>query len=239
MWSDVLNGRDQWLEITPTTIRGGEYGDSMLFFSLAQFAAFLAASLVCIAAPGPDSLGVLSLGLSRGRRAGMGYAAGCALGCLTHTTWASLGLTALVAASPAAFGAMKFAGAAYLCYLGVKALRSQGASLETKSEPAGDTRQFLMRGFVSNALNPKVALFFLAFLPQFVNPRGSVGLQMLILGACFGVMSLTVFSLIGHFSGAIGAWLRRRPYVSKWLDRATGCLFLGLGVRLALAKQHV
>lgn len=206
---------------------------------MVQFLAFVAASLLCIIAPGPDNLGVLSLGLSRGRKAGMGYAAGCALGCLTHTTWASLGLTALVAASPAAFGVMKFAGAGYLCYLGVKALKSKGASLETKGEPAGDTRQFLLRGFVSNALNPKVALFFLAFLPQFINPRGSVGLQMLILGACFGLMTLTAFTLLGYFSGAIGAWLRRRPSVSRWLDRATGYLFIGLGVRLALAKQRM
>ncbi|MCW3062796.1 MAG: lysine transporter LysE [Capsulimonas sp.] len=211
----------------------------MHIFTIVQFVSFLAASLICVVAPGPDNLGVLSLGLSRGRKAGIGFAAGCALGCLTHTTWASLGLTALVAASPAAFNAMKFAGAAYLCYLGVKALRSKGASLDSKEAPAGDARQFLTRGFVSNALNPKVALFFLAFLPQFVNPRGPVGLQMLLLGVCFGVMTLAVFSLVGYFSGAIGAWLRRRPFFSQWLDRATGCLFIGLGVRLALAKQRM
>ena len=137
---------------------------------------YLAASIVCIASPGPDSLTVLSLGLARGRREAMQFALGVGSGCLTHTLWAALGVAAVVAASQQLFIAIKLAGAAYLLWLGISALRSRGALAAGRLPSLGAARaarggwQRYLNGFVSNSLNPKVMLFFIAFLPQFVDP---------------------------------------------------------------------
>ncbi|MCC7060657.1 MAG: LysE family translocator [Burkholderiaceae bacterium] len=211
--------------------------------TFAQVAGFLLAAALITLAPGPDNLSVLSLGLSRGRRAGIGFGLGCALGCFTHTLWATLGVTALIAASDAAFTALKLAGAAYLVWLGIGALRSPGATLAAEAgggQPADDAmRPYLVRGFVANAINPKVALFFLAFLPQFVDPaRGSAAAQTALLGTLFAVLTVLIFGAIGHYAGTLGGWLRGRPAVGRWLDRATGVLFIGLGIRLALAGRN-
>jgi threonine/homoserine/homoserine lactone efflux protein len=203
------------------------------------YAAFVAVSLAVVVAPGPDTLGVLSYGASRGRAAGIGYALGCALGCLTHTTWAAIGVAALIAASATAFSVLKCAGGIYLCYLGVKALRSSGERL-TGVEQADEApfRSYVARGFLSNALNPKVALFFLAFLPQFAGHAAGARWQMVLLGATFAALTAIVFCSLGYFAGAVGAWLQRRPDTTKWLDRATGSLFIALGIRLALAQSR-
>lgn len=215
----------------------------MIDMTFAQVAGFLLAAALITLAPGPDNLSVLSLGLSRGRRAGIGFGLGCALGCFTHTLWATLGVTALIAASDAAFTALKLAGAAYLVWLGIGALRSPGATLAAEAggeQPADDAmRPYLVRGFVANAINPKVALFFLAFLPQFVDPaRGSAAAQTALLGTLFAVLTVLIFGAIGHYAGTLGGWLRGRPAVGRWLDRATGVLFIGLGIRLALAGRN-
>ncbi len=203
---------------------------------------FLVASLVCIVAPGPDNLGVLSVGMSRGRRAGIGFAVGCGLGCLSHTLWAVVGISALIASSQSAFRVLQYAGAAYLFYLGIKALRSRG-SFGQLAQGGQDERgvsmvPFVGRGFVSNALNPKVALFFLAFLPQFVAARESVSLQIGLLGVTFSLLTMLAFATLGYFSGVVGEWIQRRSGVGRWLDRATGCVFLGLGTHLALAGRR-
>lgn len=209
--------------------------------SLAQIAGFLLAAALITFAPGPDNLSVLSLGLSRGRRAGIGFGLGCALGCFTHTIWATLGVTALIAASDTAFAALKFAGAAYLVWLGVQALKSPGAKFTAEAEgtpPQEAMRPYVMRGFVANAINPKVALFFLAFLPQFVDPaRGAAAAQTALLGTLFALQTVLIFGALGWYAGTVGGWLRGRPAVGRWLDRATGVLFIGLGIRLALAQR--
>ena len=209
--------------------------------SLAQIAGFLLAAALITFAPGPDNLSVLSLGLSRGRRAGIGFGLGCALGCFTHTIWATLGVTALIAASDTAFAALKFAGAAYLVWLGVQALKSPGAKFTAEAEgtpPQEAMRPYVMRGFVANAINPKVALFFLAFLPQFVDPaRVAAAAQTALLGTLFALQTVLIFGVLGWYAGTVGGWLRGRPAVGRWLDRATGVLFIGLGIRLALAQR--
>ena len=209
--------------------------------SLAQVAGFLLAAALITFAPGPDNLSVLSLGLSRGRRAGIGFGLGCALGCFTHTIWATIGVTALIAASDTAFAALKFAGAAYLVWLGVQALKSPGAKFTAEAEgtpPQEAMRPYVMRGFVANAINPKVALFFLAFLPQFVDPaRGAAAAQTALLGTLFALQTVLIFGALGWYAGTVGGWLRGRPAVGRWLDRATGVLFIGLGIRLALSQR--
>ena len=99
-------------------------------------------------------------------------------------------------------------------------------------------RPYVMRGFVANAINPKVALFFLAFLPQFVDPaRGAAAAQTALLGTLFALQTVLIFGVLGWYAGTVGGWLRGRPAVGRWLDRATGVLFIGLGIRLALAQR--
>ena len=216
---------------------------------------YLVASIVCIASPGPDSLSVLSIGLARGRREAMQFALGVGTGCLTHTLWAALGVAAVVAASENLFTAIKLAGAAYLLWLGVAALRSPGATIGrtgplpgsgaeqipqapgTPREPGRGLRRFV-QGFVNNSLNPKVMLFFIAFLPQFVDPAlGPASLQMLELGAGFALMTAASYVLLGAASGRVGEAFVRRPALARYLDRLVGMLFIGLAARLALSER--
>lgn len=206
-----------------------------------QLALFVPAALLLAVAPGPDNLGVLALGISSGRPASLGFALGCATGCLNHTLLAALGVTALIAASPVAFRVLQYAGAAYLLWIGWQALHSRGASLggvDARQRAGGGFGRYFTRGLVANAINPKVALFFLAFLPQFVLAHGwPPAAQIGMLGGLFGLCAAIVFSAIALFAARIGAWLRRRQALTVWLDRATGALFIGLGLRLALASR--
>lgn len=196
---------------------------------------FLLAALVCNLAPGPDLLGILTYGMSRGRRAGLGFAFGVGLGCLFHTALAVVGISAIIAASPTAFRVFLYAGAAYLIYLGIRAFSNKGAFNKLDSTDQAVRDGFwpsLRRGFITNALNPKVGLFFLAFLPQLIDPSRTVATQLAVLGATFWLMTTVLYTALGYFSGTIGEWLRRRASVSLWLDRVTGCLFIGLGLHL-------
>ncbi|ERE03357.1 LysE family translocator [Pseudogulbenkiania ferrooxidans] len=211
-----------------------------MLVTLPQLAAFLAAAMLITVTPGPDNLMVLSQGISRGRSQGMAFGLGCALGCLNHTLLAALGVSALIAASPLAFAALKIAGGAYLVYLGWGAIRSSGASFDANAQasgPQGSLAATFRRGLIANAINPKVVLFFLAFLPQFVNPaQGPVGLQTAILGALFTLQGALIFGALGYFSGHVGQWLAKSRKASQWLDRIAGAVFIGLGLRLILAR---
>ncbi|MBI1905333.1 MAG: LysE family translocator [Rhodocyclales bacterium] len=211
----------------------------MLGLSPDTLLAFTLTSLLLAVAPGPDNLGVLSLGLSRGRRAASGFAFGCAAGCLVHTLLAAVGVSALIAASPTAFTALKLIGAAYLLYLAWQAFRSSGGV--RLAAAGGDAERrfwpYVGRGLIANAINPKVALFFLAFLPQFITHDTQAGAQIVLLGSIFMLSAMLVFQLLALFSGALGAWLQRRARVGVWLDRLTGTLFVGLAARLALAQR--
>jgi threonine/homoserine/homoserine lactone efflux protein len=200
--------------------------------------AFITASVIVIITPGPDNLMVLGQGISRGRKAGVSFALGCALGCLIHTLWATLGVSAIVASSEWGFWVLKTVGAGYLFYLGYQAFHTQSVGFNALVANNGNPTTFIVfltRGFLSNVFNPKVALFFLAFLPQFTDSTlGNVALQMAWLGILFSVMTATIFTTLGLFSGIIGGWLGKRAGVKRWLDRAVGTLFIGLGVRLVL-----
>ncbi len=200
--------------------------------------AFLLTAVVLTATPGPDNLMVLSVGMSRGRLAGMVFGLGCALGCLSHTALAALGLGALIAASPAAFTALRWAGGAYLLWLGVQAWRHAGGGVApgAATAPAGLGRLFA-KGLLANAVNPKVVLFFLSLLPQFVHPeQGPVAAQMAVLGTLFTLQAAVLFGLLGAASGAIGQGLQRRPRAGFWLDRLAATVFIGLGLRLMVAR---
>lgn len=206
--------------------------------TLAQTLAFLLAAVLITATPGPDNLMVLGMGMSRGRAQGIAFGLGCALGCLSHTLLAVVGVSALIAASPWAFTALKWAGGAYLVWLGLQALRSTGtARVQAGHAPTDSLRTLFFKGMLANAINPKVVLFFLSFLPQFVVPaQGGVGLQLGLMGVLFTAQAALLFGLLGYFAGAIGGWLNRRPRAGLWLDRVAGAVFVGLGLRMILAR---
>jgi threonine/homoserine/homoserine lactone efflux protein len=200
-----------------------------------NFLLFLATSIAITVAPGPDNLQVLARGISQGRAAGLVAALGFAAGITFHTTLAALGVAALLRSSPLAFEAIKLAGAAYLVWIGIKALRSQGLATAHQRAPQPLMTVF-RQSVLGNLLNPKVTLFFVVFLPQFVQPHGaqSVTVQMLELGVLFMLQTVVVFSLFGVCAGLIGGWLRRRPRVGVWLDRLAGATFIAIGIRVAL-----
>ena len=209
----------------------------------AQTLAFLLTAMALTATPGPDNLMVLSVGMSRGRRAGIVFGLGCALGCLSHTMLAVIGVGAILAASPMAFTALKWAGGTYLIWLGAQALRHAGAVRIEGAQPGGSRSgmeswgRTFSKGLVANAINPKVVLFFLSFLPQFVDPsRGSMELQLGLLGLLFTAQAAVLFGLLGYFSGSVGGWINRRPQVGVWLDRLAGTVFIALGVRMMVAR---
>ena len=203
-----------------------------------QFFGFLLAAILLTASPGPDNLMVLGLGMSKGRKQGMVFGLGCALGCLSHTFLAVIGVSAVIAASPAAFTALRVGGGLYLVWLGIGALRSQGGQSAARAgAPAQPLRSLFMKGLLANAINPKVVLFFLSLLPQFVIPaNGNVPGQMLALGVTFTLQAAILFGLLGYFAGAVGGWLERRPGAGKWLDRLAGGVFIALGVKLIVSR---
>lgn len=206
----------------------------MTLLTLDQFLGFLMASLLITVSPGPDNLMVLSIGASRGRRLGVAFGLGCGLGCLSHTLLAALGISALIAASPWAFNALKYAGGAYLIYLGMQALRSTAGINSPEHDGVGDSVWRLFgKGLFANAINPKVVMFFLAFLPQFVeNERGGTPWQIAQLGMIFTVQAAVLFGLLGFFAGSVGRWLHRNARAGLWLDRIAGAVFVALGLKL-------
>jgi threonine/homoserine/homoserine lactone efflux protein len=206
--------------------------------SIEQILGFLTAAVLITLSPGPDNMMVLGIGMSKGRARGMAFGLGCALGCLSHTLLATIGVSALIAASPVAFTALKVAGGLYLVWLGLQALRSRGgarASTVVGSEEPLST--LFAKGVLANAINPKVVLFFLSFLPQFVvAAHGHANLQTAALGMMFTAQAAVLFGLLGFFSGAVGSWLARRPSAGMWLDRLAGGIFVALGLKLLVSR---
>ena len=204
-------------------------------FDLSTLAAFVAASAAIIIAPGPAQAMVLARTLSHGRRAGFLTAVGLNFGTIVHAVAAGLGLSAVLATSALAFDAVKYAGAAYLVYLGIQAWREGN---RPPHAPAVSGQQALARALATGVLNPKVALFFVAFLPQFVDPSRAPALaQCLVLGTILAVMDLLYESILVWLSGRwAGAF--RNPRVQRWRSRGSGAVLVGLGVRLAFAERR-
>ena len=205
----------------------------------AKFILFVGVSWALIIAPGPDMIYVITRGVMQGRRAGMLSALGVICGILVHTIAAAFGLTLILQTSAFAFLLVKYLGAIYLITLGVKAWRDKSTfSLQT-STPSMSFRRVFSQGVLSNVLNPKIAIFFLAFLPQFVDKASSdITLQMVILGLTFACFGLCFLLVIGYSSGTLGNWLTHRPRYTQFLQRFAGGILIGLGVRLALVKQE-
>jgi threonine/homoserine/homoserine lactone efflux protein len=191
--------------------------------------AFSVVATAFIAIPGPSNLYVMARGLQSGSAAAIAGAAGCATGAMTYVAATAAGLSAVIASSQLLFAGLHYAGAAYLCWLGIMALRSRGSAAPRAAGHSTPWRSY-RQGLYVELGNPKVALFFLALLPQFVHPgSGPSALQVLVLGAIFVAIAFVSDSLYALGSGRLSGWFARQP--KRWLrqQRATGVLYLGLG----------
>lgn len=208
-------------------------------FETTTLLAYLTASIAIILAPGPAQALVLARTLSEGKKAGVMTAIGLNAGTLVHAVAAALGLSAILATSALAFAVVKYLGAAYLVYLGLKALLAKEEA-STSANPAGSSPgQAFSKAVITGILNPKVALFFLAFLPQFIDPqRGSVFLQFLVLGGILAILDILYEAVLAAFAGTLSGWLAGSPRLALWRHRITGGVLIGLGVRLALARRE-
>ncbi|MGH2617689.1 MAG: LysE family translocator [Thermomicrobiales bacterium] len=204
--------------------------------SLSTIAVFLLAGLVLVVVPGPNILYIVARGVHQGRWAGLVSALGVETGTLIHVAAAALGLSALLASSAAAFAAVKYAGAAYLLWLGLRTLLAKDAAHEMAVPPPASLRAIFWQGVTVNVLNPKTALFFLAFLPQFVDlARGSAGMQILVLGVLLttpGLASDCVYALLAGGVGDVLKGSARFRASERWV---VGTTYLGLGAATAVA----
>jgi threonine/homoserine/homoserine lactone efflux protein len=199
-------------------------------------AVFVVAAVALLVTPGPAVLYIVARSVEQGRWAGVVSALGVHVGTLVHVAAAALGLSALLVSSALAFDIVKYLGAAYLVYLGVRRLLARDARAESSAAPPKSLRRLFAQGIVVNILNPKTALFFLAFLPQFVDPaRGQVGLQILALGMIFVALGVVSDGLYAIAAGTAGGWLKRDGRVLRAERYVTGGVFVGLGLTAAFA----
>jgi len=199
---------------------------------------FLTASLVVILSPGQDMVLVFSRGLGQGARAGIATAAGVSTGLLGHTVLAAFGLGAILKTSETLFLVLKFVGAAYLIYIGIRLLLTGASHLEMRTSAARPIARLFREGALSNLSNPKVAMFYFAFLPQFVPASAEHPTTIVfVLGVVFAALTFLIKAPVGYFSGTLSTWLGSRPSVLKWISRTSGTVLIGLGLRLALEKR--
>jgi threonine/homoserine/homoserine lactone efflux protein len=204
----------------------------------AAFLTFLVAAFLLNIAPGPDMLYVIGRSVGQGRKAGVVSALGIFVGCLVHIALATAGIAALLRSSPLAFNVIRYAGAAYLVYLGGRVLLARESGVSVQQLSADKLGNIFTQGVITNVLNPKVALFFLAFLPQFADPhRGSVAFQIVVLGLIFDTGGTLVNLAVAYGGSFIGDTLRRSPRIAGFQRWFTGTVFIGLGLRLGLSRR--
>jgi threonine/homoserine/homoserine lactone efflux protein len=199
---------------------------------------FVATSLLLIATPGQDMILVMSRSIAQGAAAGVATAAGVSVGLVGHTVLATLGLGAILRTSEWLFVALKLVGAAYLLYLGFGLLRTKQGALALGSVSPRPLGKLFVDGAFSNLSNPKIAVFYFAFLPQFVSPSAQQPtLTIFALGMAFAVLTFMIKAPVGLFAGALSGWLRSRPGVLTWVYRSSGAILMGLGVKLAFERR--
>lgn len=210
----------------------------MSFIQLDNFLLFAFASLMLNITPGNDMIYVATRSINQGIKAGVISAIGVSLGCLVHMAASIFGLSSVIAQSALLFDIIKYAGALYLFYLGIKSIMSKPTEYKFNDSVSADNKKVLLQGIVTNILNPKVALFFLAFLPQFVNSKtGNIPLQLTILGVWFNFSGTVVNILVAITLGKMGNWLTNFPAFWKWQSKITGGVLCALGLRLAFASR--
>ena len=206
-------------------------------FDVATLVLFISTSIILIIIPGPDLVFTITQGMTNGRRAGITTAMGLSLGNIVHTLAAALGLSLIIKSSVVAFTIFKSLGAIYLFYLAFKAIKHRKELININSPKNNDSKGLFLRGLLMNILNPKVAIFYLTFLPQFVNYKSAnVPLQMCILGLIFIILTAIVFSLLGYFSGIFRDRLLKKPRFSEYMNITAAVIFIGLGVKLITTK---
>ncbi|MBC3884448.1 LysE family translocator [Undibacterium griseum] len=200
---------------------------------------FFGVSILLGLSPGPDNLFVLMQSAIQGRKAGMLVVLGLCSGLIVHTTAIAMGLAAVFAASATAFIVMKFIGAAYLLYLAYQAFRAPVSNADDSQGAVRlQARELYLRGIVMNLTNPKVVLFFLAFLPQFVSAeKGAIAFQFFQLGGIFILATLLAFGSISYFAATAGQRLRHSATAQRWMNRSASVVFAALAVRLALSQR--
>jgi threonine/homoserine/homoserine lactone efflux protein len=206
--------------------------------NLETIAPFFLASILLALVPGPDNIFVLTQSALRGRLAGLLVVLGLCTGLLVHTFAVACGVAVIFQVSAVAFTLLKLLGAGYLVYLAWQAFRASTSPLQVDATAPRSLRRLYLRGIVMNVTNPKVSIFFLAFLPQFADPaRGSLTLQMILLGGLFMLATILVFGLIALLAGALGDWFGRSSRAQKVLNRIAGAVFVGLALKLASAQR--
>ena len=199
---------------------------------------FFTASVLLALAPGPDNIFVLTQSALRGKSAGIVVMFGLCTGLIAHSSAVAFGVAVIFQTSAIAFSILKFVGAGYLLYLAWQAFRASAEKIEGRPDGPVNHWQLYRRGIIMNITNPKVSLFFLAFLPQFADPsRGPVALQILLLGGLFIVATILIFGGIALLAGTLGEWLNRSARVQKILNRVAGAVFVGLALKLATIKR--
>jgi len=207
--------------------------------AIEHFWVFALAALLLNLTPGNDMLYVAARSTSQGIKAGIISSLGIMAGCMVHILAAVIGLSAIIAQSALAFNIIKYVGAAYLVYLGIRSIISRKKTFDVKNkmQQQSYTRIF-WQGVLTNVLNPKVALFFLAFLPQFINVESRhTALQILFLGTWFNVGGTLVNIMVAILFGKIGTWLSQSPRFIQWQERITGAMLIALGIKVALSKK--
>ncbi len=195
---------------------------------------FLFASVAAILIPGQDLVLVLSRGIAQGSKAGIATAAGVSIGLLGHTVLAAFGLGTVLMASEWLFSMVKYAGAAYLIYLGAQLILSRRSRLEIGSAQPHSLKHAFFTGALSNISNPKITIFYLAFLPQFISSETqNPTLLLFVLGTSFALMTFIFKVPFGYFAGRASQWLQSRPNLIRWIDLASGSVLIALGIRLA------
>jgi threonine/homoserine/homoserine lactone efflux protein len=200
---------------------------------------YVIASLALIVTPGQDMIYVISRSLAQGRVAGLCSAVGVIIGILVHTALAALGVGAILHANEGLFFALKLAGAAYLVFLGTRMLFSRKGAIELGAAAAPlSARALVMQGVLSNVTNPKIVLFFFAFLPQFVDPASPHPTRDLVfLGVLYAALGLPVKAAVGLAAGSLSERVLRRPAALAWMNRVCGVVLVGLGLRLAASER--
>jgi threonine/homoserine/homoserine lactone efflux protein len=199
---------------------------------------FFAASVLLALAPGPDNIFVLTQAALHGRTSGLVVTFGLCTGLIVHTLAVALGVAVIFQASAVAFTALKLFGAGYLLYLAWQVFRASATKIEAARDNRLSYKQLYSRGIIMNVTNPKVSVFFLAFLPQFADPaRGPIALQMILFGLLFMLATVLIFGSIAMLAGSLGAWLNRSVRVQKTMNWLTGTVFIGLALKLVTAER--
>lgn len=209
-------------------------------FGIENFWLFVISGIVLNILPGPDSLYIIGRSATQGFRAGSAAAFGIGSGTLVHILAAAFGLSAILATSATAFTVVKIIGCAYLCYMGLSMLFSKGKNHRVKSVAISETplKKVFYQGFLTNVLNPKVALFFLAFVPQFISVDApNKALAFVLLGLVFNINGMIWCHFLAWSSSSLSMKIKQNEMVTKWLTRLTGGLFAYFGIKLALSEQ--